>query len=396
MAPPKKDSFKINSLEAPTGHWNGSYDDFTALGDNVDPVSLKNAATPYLRAQGMFITTYEELTTQAYRLVDAWQGDASAEFQKNLQALYTTACNLADAHGKVGIAMGYQADDLETLQENVAKLKPDESFLQHVGDAALNPVSILGATHVWNPLFDGQQQANDAAGAEAKKWMNNDLTHSTTTYTYGELPTDVHTETPNPTLGRSNPPTLLGGGGGGAGGVPHMTTPHPSSTVPHPTTTTPHPTTTTPHPTTTTPHGATPTPHPTTPTTPTTPHGTNLAGFHPGGGLGGGGLGGGGLGSGGLGGGGLGGGGLGSGGLGAGAGGLDGVGGLGGSLAAEEAAAARNAALAAKGGTTGGMPMGMGGAGHGGQEEERERTTWLTEDEDIWGGDGDVAPPVIG
>jgi hypothetical protein len=37
--------------------------------------------------------------------------------------------------------------------------------------------------------------------------------------------------------------------------------------------------------------------------------------------------------------------------------------------------------------------------GHGGQgkgEEERERSTWLTEDEDVWGGDADTAPPVIG
>jgi hypothetical protein len=28
--------------------------------------------------------------------------------------------------------------------------------------------------------------------------------------------------------------------------------------------------------------------------------------------------------------------------------------------------------------------------------EERERSTWLIEDEDVWGSDGDVAPPVIG
>jgi hypothetical protein len=43
-----------------------------------------------------------------------------------------------------------------------------------------------------------------------------------------------------------------------------------------------------------------------------------------------------------------------------------------------------------------GMPM---GAGHGGGQndgEERERTTWLTEDEDVWGADDGAAPPVIG
>ena len=44
----------------------------------------------------------------------------------------------------------------------------------------------------------------------------------------------------------------------------------------------------------------------------------------------------------------------------------------------------------------GGMPMGMapGQGGKGG--EERERETWLSEDEDVWGGDDDTAPPVIG
>jgi hypothetical protein len=53
--------------------------------------------------------------------------------------------------------------------------------------------------------------------------------------------------------------------------------------------------------------------------------------------------------------------------------------------------------MAGKGGMgANGMPMGgMGGAG-GGQEQDRERTTWLTEDEDVWGGDDDVAPPIIG
>jgi hypothetical protein len=38
----------------------------------------------------------------------------------------------------------------------------------------------------------------------------------------------------------------------------------------------------------------------------------------------------------------------------------------------------------------------MGGAAGGEGEEERERSTWLTEDEDVWGNDGDAAPPVIG
>jgi len=45
----------------------------------------------------------------------------------------------------------------------------------------------------------------------------------------------------------------------------------------------------------------------------------------------------------------------------------------------------------------GGMGGGAGRGGGGKGEEEHERGTWLTEDEDVWGGnDGDTAPPVIG
>jgi hypothetical protein len=51
---------------------------------------------------------------------------------------------------------------------------------------------------------------------------------------------------------------------------------------------------------------------------------------------------------------------------------------------------------AGRGGRVGGM---MGGAGgHGGQEagDGDEHSTWLNEDEDIWGSDTDAAPPVLG
>jgi hypothetical protein len=37
----------------------------------------------------------------------------------------------------------------------------------------------------------------------------------------------------------------------------------------------------------------------------------------------------------------------------------------------------------------------MHGGGEGGDEEERQRSTWLTEDEDVWGGATNAPPPVI-
>jgi hypothetical protein len=54
-------------------------------------------------------------------------------------------------------------------------------------------------------------------------------------------------------------------------------------------------------------------------------------------------------------------------------------------------------ALGGKGGMAGmGMPMGGARGGGSGDQNEHERSTWLTEDEDVWGGDDDTAPPVIG
>ena len=399
MAPPTKSSFKVNTLECASGQWNGDYDDFKTLGDNVDTTSLRNCGDAWTKAQALFMATYEELTTQGYKLVDAWEGDAAAEFQKNLAALYSTACALADATGQVGIAIGYQASDLDTLKENVEKMKPqDQSGWQIAGDiATFSPVKgLLSGGDSWS-LYDGGQDNKDSASDSVKKWMNTDLAHSTQTYTFGELPKDVHTELPNPGSTVIDPKrTSPSSPATPSVPTPNSTTPHvPTPTTPHtPTPTTPHtpPTPTTPHPTT---------PHSTTPT-PTTPHypgsgnnngGTGLAGLHTpnlgGGGLSNPNLGGGGLGN-------PGGGGLGGtpNALGGHPNGLGANPMTGGSLAAEEAAAARNASMAARNGANG-MPMGAGG-GHGGEEQERERTTWLTEDEDVWGGDGDVAPPVIG
>ncbi|GAA0567927.1 hypothetical protein [Actinomadura livida] len=78
------------------------------------------------------------------------------------------------------------------------------------------------------------------------------------------------------------------------------------------------------------------------------------------------------------------------GGAGAGSGGV-GPGGVGGG---GMGAAGRGAAGMRGGMPMGGMPMAPGQGGKGG--EERERETWLSEDEDVWGGDDDTAPPVIG
>lgn len=123
------------------------------------------------------------------------------------------------------------------------------------------------------------------------------------------------------------------------------------------------------------------------------PYGAGPGGFGPpggGGGLPGGGGGGGGLpgGAGGL-----------PGGMPGGAGAVGGMPGAMGGMPGGPGGAGRGragmAGMAGMGGMGMGMPMGAGG-GHGGRQEERERTTWLAEDEDVWIGDEEAGPSVIG
>jgi len=49
-----------------------------------------------------------------------------------------------------------------------------------------------------------------------------------------------------------------------------------------------------------------------------------------------------------------------------------------------------------RGGFGGMMPMAGAGAHGAGEGKEQQRNTWLEEDEDVWGADGDAPPPVIG
>ncbi len=72
------------------------------------------------------------------------------------------------------------------------------------------------------------------------------------------------------------------------------------------------------------------------------------------------------------------------------AGGRGGTGSAGGRPGAGAGAGGAGAGAGAAG--RGGAPMHGGGDG---DEQERERSTWLTEDDDVWGGDPDAPPPVI-
>jgi uncharacterized protein YukE len=402
-----------SDYSAPSAKWDGSWDDMSKLVDGLSVENLHAVEASYKEANNLLNKTMEAISTTGYELMQSWQGKAANDMQEALKKLHATCYYLAEGAEMLRNNLWHNtAEDITWAQANKPKKQTPsgmESFWAGAGDFGVDVTIWGGFVNGWTGQSDDlNKEYNDANNKAAREFLNIDggqLGHAMFG-NYIAVPDKIHTDLPavnstvtSPTThvgptGTTQTPHLPGGGGTHPTPTPHLTpTPH---TTPTPTphlTPTPH-TTPTPTPTHTTPTPTHTTPLPTTHVTPTHhPSGTNLAGYHPhiGGGSGlGGGLGGGS----GLGGGPGGGPGSGIGGVGS-PGGLNSAGGLGGALS-EEAAAAR--AMAAKGGANGmngGMPMGMGGAGHD-QAEERERTTWLTEDEDVWGGDGDVTPPVIG
>jgi uncharacterized protein YukE len=401
MAPPTTNGSGPNDYwflnpgdyNAPSQKWDGSWDDMHTLITGMSRSNLDAADSSYTQAAKLLNDSVEAISTAGYNLSQVWHGDAANNMQEALKKLHATAYNLAEAASMLQNNLFHNtAEDIQWAHDNAPdKQTPSGpvSFLAGAADVASDvSAPIVHVFTGWSNTSDSVNKEYDEANKKAaKEFLNIDggqLGHSVF-QNYIAVPDKVHTDLPNPDPSKQAPtkPQKPVGPGGTPpmpnGGAPHPSTPN----VPHP----PTPTHVTPPHTPTHPTIPTHTTPPNVPTTTGSPHGADLAGLPGGGGPGLGG-GGGGLGPG-----------LGGGGLGGGPGvGAPGAGMPSGALGtAGEAAAAQNAALAGKGGANGtGMPMGMGGGGAGGQKEERERSTWLTEDEDVWGGDGDVAPPVIG
>lgn len=312
------------------------------------------------------------------RLFSAWSGDDADQAKPIIGGLYATYIEQENNTGALSHGLKQMAGDLATCKKSWG-----------------HDASTLGSLGNW---ASGNQ--DDDAARDYQKMMTN-----FGTYLDG-MPQHVRTQVkataePRTVIGGQLPigtgpngaPSMGGGGPGshlGGPSNPHIGDPK----LPDPTTIgQTHPPTNPPSIPTPPIHSPTlPTPGPAVHAGPITggggwpgtdggnlpglDTGTTLAGYDPSAsGLGGGGLGAGGLGSGGL-------------GAGGGAGtGLSGVGGAGigaGSGAALGAGAGAAGGASGAGGGRGAMMAPMHGGGNG-SEEERERSTWLNEDDDVWG-----------
>jgi uncharacterized protein YukE len=350
--------------------WDNAIDEMNQILDALQPEAVDKAGTKYSAVATRMNTTISDLYKHAQTLSEHWGGDDADGAMKNMQKMYNQAQQIQSTSSTTGSTLTGHAQTLRNFKNPANRPQ---------GAGALE----TGLSVVAGPLgFGADRAAHNHAAREYMSHLQgytkdanaNFPAHIRSDQAYAGQTQYTPNTTPDPNGGGGG-----GGGGGGAGHVPgaggtggHIPGSGTGGHIP----------------------GSGTGGH--IPGSGTGGHipgsgtggdipgsgdlggagGTDLAGFHaPGGGGGlGGGLGGdpmGGAAGGGL------------------AGGPGALGGAGGGLGAGAGAGGAGAGMAGRGM----MPM-MGGHGQG--EKERERSTWLTEDEDVWGGDGDAAPPMIG
>jgi uncharacterized protein YukE len=368
------------------GDFGGGIDEMNQVLNATDPGAVKEAGAAYKAASQKFSHTMDALRREVRALVEHWGGEAAEKAVNNMEKLYNATHELYARTWEVGYSLSDHGEKLQWYKEH----QPGKGLIPGVsmGDVATGGAAAVATGNPVTGLIAGGVSALTGDSGEdqaAQEHMNRLATR--TIEANDALPQTISYDLPETGdwRGGGYPPGpdypgggLPPGGGGGGGTVPND--PFGSgSGRPDP--------------------FAAGKPDPFGSSTGTgagsdpfgSGGGTDLAGAGggPGTGLGsGGGLGGGPGAGGGLG-----------GGPGAGAGGGPNAAGLGAGMGPGMGAGRGvGAGGAGKGGAgrpgMGGMPMGGHGAGEG--EEERERNTWLTEDEDVWGADGDAAPPVIG
>jgi hypothetical protein len=369
---------QVNSVDNDAGSGDGAWGQFWGGDSLYDKV--RNAVyacdhdslNPTITAWGSIKTTLDGIESKLSSLVaeiqDGWTDENGKQAANSLTDAQLTTSNLRNASLSMGNGLSYLYDSIKLAKQNMS----EDSGWHYEGDSWSSyaresyNIFIKGVNDSLNIMPNTYSTSTLSGNSDASSDANH---HNNSTPQVGGLPSP-----------------------GGGGGAPHVGTPG----GPHvPTTPTPS--------------------HPTTPTVPTHPVGPGTPDYptHPGshdpshfpgttypGSSHGSGVGGaGGIDSGaslaGFDG-------AGAGGAGAfGAGSPSGLGGAGGGLGSTAGGAglgsaggsgaggvgAGSGAIGGPGGVMAGRGGMMGGHGGGaGDEEERERSTWLTEDEDVWGG----------
>ncbi|MBA9003182.1 hypothetical protein [Thermomonospora cellulosilytica] len=371
-----------NSLKV----WEDQFDKLRQIVDGMNPTQVDAGAGAYGKAATRLETTVNLLRDIGYKLHAEWGGEDAKKALTQMNKAYVQAQEIRDRSKEVSQALRTHAGQQREWKAQYGSGGSTDSIVREIARAvgptpsAINNLSAGDAMHQLNV---GTERTNDMFPAGIKQEMPD--------------PERNNFEPPPPSTNPTSPgggPSMPGPGGPGNTGTSDLpggpTSPGDSQ-----------------------PQGFDGVIDGRDFTDPTSPDGagpggsdlvgsganggSSLAGLGPGGGTGlglpGGPGGGPGLGAGGL-----------PGGPGGAPGGLAGPGGMPGAVPGGPGALGRGGVIGGPGGLGAGrggygamgMPMGAGaGAGKGGNSEERERTTWLTEDEEVWLGEDGVGPGVI-
>jgi uncharacterized protein YukE len=332
------------------------YEELRQIVQAMNPGAVERAGGAYQQMAGRIAETMDLILDQSQKMAEVWGGeDAEAALQRMNKA-YQQAHTIQQVSTQTSSALSGHADMQRRYQREVGE---EHWYGTDIGAGGTSTGDWLqGDSHVGREIMERLQADTDTSNRNFP-----DSIRSTEREDIFDFNPNARTST-QPTSGRT--PDSVGPGVSSAG---HINTGGDAASGP----------------------GALPGGGGVANDPGGSGGGTDLAGYsQPGGGTGslGGGLGsGGGLGAGGAGA-------LGVGGPGVGPGG-GGPGGVVGGFPAGVGGA--RAGVPGRGGAAGqgGMPMGAGAGRGGGEEEERERITWLTEDKDVWTGDDDVVTPVI-
>jgi hypothetical protein len=386
-------NYHIRNRHLPQGKFEGGIDEMNRILDSTDPVAVEDAGVAYEAAAKKFGDTLGVLRQEVRNLVEHWGGPAAEQAVQQMELLYTSTRELSLCSSETGSGLINHSTRLEWYK----RYQPDKGFIPDVsrGDieaggtvaaVTMNPMAGLAAGtahHFMGGNSEDKAAQEHMARLAGRTVEANDAVPESLSIDFPQFRDKQRPPPPSSVRERD-----LDFSGGTAHDPVGMGTSDPfAPSKPDPFT------------------GGT-----NDLGSGGTGNGTDGAG-NPGGGdssdlVGSGGSGGGtdlaGLGGGvpgGIGGG---------GGLGGGIGAGDGMGGApnavgmgvglppGGGRGRGLSGSGRGGGKAGSGQPDVGDPP-AGGEGDGDDEEERERTTWLTEDDDVWGGaDGNVSPSVIG
>jgi uncharacterized protein YukE len=361
--------------------WENSLEELQKIVKAMRPADVERSGKAYKALEGRMQTSLDVIYDQSKKMAEHWGGDAAEAAMKKMQETYTAARELHTTSKQTGDALHLHAGMQRSWQDSMngwAVNAANSGAATIAAVVTLSPSALAARNQAGSDLMGKLQDQTVQSNTNFPDHIRADMPR-TEIQDYNQNPPNTPGTPSTPNVpggghmpGGGGPGHLPGGGvlpgGGGGGGSGHL--PGGGGGSGH------------------LPGGGGGLGH-----LPSGGGGTSLAGLHGGGagGLGGGLGGGAGAGAGGLGGG-IPGGGAGAGSMGVGA---LGAGGLGGGVPGAGALGKNGPGAGGRPGA-GGMPMGGGHGGGKGDEEEHERSTWLTEDEDVWGGDGDVTPPVIG